>query len=75
MLQVDDLLLMAALMRSPSLSAAARTLNVTAPALSMRLKRLEAALGMRLAVRSARRAPSLEANQLRDNNAAHSAEA
>lgn len=55
MLQVDDLLLMAALMRSPSLSAAARALNVTPPALSMRLKRLEAALGMRLAVRSARR--------------------
>ena len=55
MLQVDDLLLMAALTRSPSLSAAARSLNVTAPALSMRLKRLEAALGMSLAVRSARR--------------------
>ena len=55
MLQVDDLLLMATLMRSPSLSAAARTLNVTAPALSMRLKKLEAALGMSLAVRSPQR--------------------
>jgi DNA-binding transcriptional LysR family regulator len=55
MLQVDDLLLMATLMRSASLSAAARTLNVTAPALSMRLKKLELTLGMSLAVRSSRR--------------------
>jgi DNA-binding transcriptional LysR family regulator len=55
MLQVDDLLLMATLMRAPSLSAAARALNVTAPALSMRLKKLETVLGMSLAVRSSRR--------------------
>jgi DNA-binding transcriptional LysR family regulator len=55
MFQLEDLRLVGALSRSPSLSAAARALNVTPPALSMRLKKLEAALGVNLAVRSAHR--------------------
>ena len=55
MLQLEDLHLLAALARSASLSEAARRLNVTTPALSMRLKRLEQGLGASLAVRSAHR--------------------
>jgi DNA-binding transcriptional LysR family regulator len=54
-LQIEDLQLLKALSESVSLSAAARHLNVTPPALSGRLKRLEAGLGLALAVRSARR--------------------
>jgi DNA-binding transcriptional LysR family regulator len=54
MIQIDDLRLAATLAASPSLSAAARTLNVTPPALSMRLRKLEAGLGMVLALRDAR---------------------
>ena len=55
MLRIEDLQLAAALAQAPSLSAAARALNVTPPALSMRLRKLEAALGLSLAVRTARR--------------------
>jgi DNA-binding transcriptional LysR family regulator len=55
MIQIEDLRLVSALAKSPSLSAAARALNVTTPALSVRLKRLEAQLGINLAVRSAHR--------------------
>ncbi|KDD55324.1 LysR substrate-binding domain protein [Bordetella bronchiseptica OSU553] len=55
MLRIEDLQLAAALAQAPSLSAAARALNVTPPALSMRLRKLEAGLGLALAVRSARR--------------------
>ena len=55
MIQIEDLRLAAALMQQPSLSAAARALNVTPPALSMRLRRLEATLGVALASRTARR--------------------
>lgn len=55
MIQIEDLRLVAALAKSPSLSAAARSLGVTAPALSTRLKRLEAQLGLNLAVRSSHR--------------------
>ncbi len=55
MLHIEDLRLLCALADSASLSAAARQLNVTTPALSARLKRLEAGLGLALAVRSARR--------------------
>lgn len=55
MIQIEDLQLAAALLREPSLSAAARSLNVTPPALSMRLRKLEAALGLALASRTARR--------------------
>lgn len=54
MLHIEDLQLISTLAKSPSLSAAARTLNVTPPALSTRLKRLEAQLKVNLAVRSAR---------------------
>jgi len=54
MIQIEDLKLAAALLREPSLSAAARALDVTPPALSMRLRRLEATLGLVLANRSAR---------------------
>lgn len=55
MIQIDDLRLVAELAKSRSLSAASRSLGVTAPALSIRLKRLEAQLGVNLANRSAHR--------------------
>lgn len=55
MIRLEDLQLAAALAQAPSLSAAARALNVTPPALSMRLRKLEATLGLALANRSARR--------------------
>ncbi|MFS2167067.1 helix-turn-helix domain-containing protein, partial [Variovorax sp. Varisp62] len=54
MIQIEDMQLAAALLREPSLSAAARALDVTPPALSMRLRKLEAALGLSLATRTAR---------------------
>jgi DNA-binding transcriptional LysR family regulator len=54
MITLDDLRFVDALSRTGSLSAAARALNVTPPALSMRLKRLEGQLGMRLVVRNSR---------------------
>lgn len=55
MIQIEDLQLAVALSKSSSLSAAARTLNVTPSALSMRLRKLEAKLGLSLASRTARR--------------------
>ncbi|MES2184125.1 MAG: LysR family transcriptional regulator [Pseudomonadota bacterium] len=55
MIAIEDLQLAAALLREPSLSAAARALDVTPPALSMRLRKLEATLGLALANRTARR--------------------
>lgn len=55
MIQIEDLRLVEALAQAPSLSAAARALNVTPPALSMRLRKLEATLGLALATRTARR--------------------
>ena len=55
MIRIEDLQLAVALSNSPSLSAAARTLNVTPSALSMRLRKLEATLGLALATRTARR--------------------
>jgi DNA-binding transcriptional LysR family regulator len=55
MIQIDDLQLAAALLREPSLSAAARSLDVTPPALSVRLRKLEATLGLALATRTSRR--------------------
>jgi DNA-binding transcriptional LysR family regulator len=54
-MQIDDLRLAAALLRERSLSAAARSLGVTPPALSMRLRKLEATLGLALAQRTARK--------------------
>ncbi|SDP69005.1 DNA-binding transcriptional regulator, LysR family [Ralstonia sp. 25mfcol4.1] len=55
MIQIEDLRLVEALAQSPSLSAAARALNVTPPALSARLRKLEFMLGLALATRTARR--------------------
>jgi len=55
MISLDDLRFVAALSQTGSLSAAARSLDVTPPALSMRLKKLEAGLGVTLVVRSSRR--------------------
>jgi DNA-binding transcriptional LysR family regulator len=55
MIAIEDLRLAVTLARSESLSAAARTLNVSPPALSMRLRKLEALLGTTLANRDARR--------------------
>ena len=56
MISLDDLKLMDAFKRHGSLSAAARFLNLTPPALSMRLKKLEQNLGLALIVRSSRAA-------------------
>jgi DNA-binding transcriptional LysR family regulator len=53
-MELADLRLVTMLARSESLSAAARVLNVTPSALSMRLKKLEKALGVTLATRDAR---------------------
>ncbi|MGD8217139.1 LysR family transcriptional regulator [Pseudomonas thivervalensis] len=55
MISIEDLRLAVTLARSESLSAAARTLNVSPPALSMRLRKLEVRLGLTLANRDARR--------------------
>lgn len=55
MITLDDLRFVEALSRTGSLSAAARALDVTPPALSMRLKKLEQGLGINLVVRSSRR--------------------
>ncbi|ARP84299.1 LysR family transcriptional regulator [Bordetella genomosp. 8] len=55
MIQIDDLQLAAALLNGTSLTAAARALDVTPPALSIRLRKLEATLGVTLASRTARR--------------------
>ena len=54
MITLDDLRFVDALSRTGSLSAAARALNVTPPALSMRLKRLEKLLRINLVVRNSR---------------------
>ena len=55
MIAIEDLRLAVMLARCESLSAAARALNVSPPALSMRLRKLEALLGSTLANRDARR--------------------
>jgi DNA-binding transcriptional LysR family regulator len=55
MISIEDLRLAVALSRAESLSAAARLLNVSPPALSMRLRKLETRLGLALANRDARR--------------------
>jgi DNA-binding transcriptional LysR family regulator len=54
MISLEDLRFVVALSRTGSLSAAARALDVTPPALSMRLKKLEAVLGINLVVRNSR---------------------
>lgn len=55
MISLEDLRMAVTLARSESLSAAARALNVSPPALSMRLRKLEMLLGLTLANRDARR--------------------
>lgn len=55
MITFEDLRMVVTLARSESLSAAARALNVSPPALSMRLRKLETLLGLTLANRDARR--------------------
>ncbi|HJW56201.1 MAG TPA: LysR substrate-binding domain-containing protein [Burkholderiaceae bacterium] len=54
MIELDDMRLFRALGASRSLAAAARLLNLTPPAVTVRLQRLEERLGVRLAVREAR---------------------
>lgn len=54
MIELDDMRLFRALGASRSLAAAARLLNLTPPAVTVRLQRLEARLGIRLAVREPR---------------------
>ncbi|RZF24371.1 LysR family transcriptional regulator [Paraburkholderia sp. UYCP14C] len=54
MIDLDDMRLFRALGGSRSLAAAARLLNLTPPAVSVRLQRLEERLGMQLAIREAR---------------------
>ncbi|WP_028576029.1 LysR family transcriptional regulator [Desulfomicrobium escambiense] len=55
MLSTDDLKFIAAVTQAPSLAAAARSLNVTPPAVSQRLRALETRLGVSLLDRSAGR--------------------
>jgi DNA-binding transcriptional LysR family regulator len=55
MIALEDLRMAATLARAESLSAAARMLNVSPSALSMRLRKLETELGIALASRDARR--------------------
>lgn len=54
MISLEDLRFVEALSRTGSLSAAARALDVTPPAMSMRLKKLEGVLGINLVVRNSR---------------------
>ena len=54
MITFDDLRFVETLSRLGTLSAAARSLNVSAPALSTRLKRLEQKLGISIAIRNSR---------------------
>jgi DNA-binding transcriptional LysR family regulator len=54
MISLEDLRFIATLSRTGSLSSAARAMDVTPPALSMRLKKLEAALGINMVIRSSR---------------------
>ncbi|CAL8481507.1 LysR family transcriptional regulator [Caballeronia sp. S22] len=54
MIELDDMRLFRALGVSPSLAAAARLLNLTPPAVTVRLQRIEDRMGVRLATRAAR---------------------
>ncbi len=54
MLDFEDLRLIRALDHNRSLAAAARALNITPPAVSLRLKRIEQTLGVHLVSRAAR---------------------
>jgi DNA-binding transcriptional LysR family regulator len=63
MVDIDDMRLFRALGTTGSLAAAARLLDVTPPALTARLKKLEERLGVHLAVRGARGITLTEAGQ------------
>ncbi|WCM93171.1 LysR family transcriptional regulator [Acidovorax sp. NCPPB 2350] len=54
MLDIDDLRMVRALGHAGSLAGAARLMDLTPPALTVRLRKLEDALGVHLAVRTAR---------------------
>ncbi|SDC86783.1 DNA-binding transcriptional regulator, LysR family [Cupriavidus sp. YR651] len=54
MLSLDDLRLIRAIGAAPSLAAAAQRLDLTPPAVTIRLQRIEERLGVRLAVRQSR---------------------
>lgn len=54
MLSLDDLRMIRAVGQAGSLAGAARAMDITPPALTVRLQRLEQMLGVSLAVRSAR---------------------
>ncbi|CAG9197390.1 Transcriptional regulator, LysR family [Paraburkholderia sabiae] len=54
MIDLDDMRMFRALGTAPSLAGAARLLDVTPPALTVRLQKLEERLGVHLAVREAR---------------------
>jgi DNA-binding transcriptional LysR family regulator len=54
MLQLEDMHLLRALGASQSLAAAARLLDLTPPAVTVRLQRIEERMGVRLATRAAR---------------------
>lgn len=54
MITTEDLIFFQVLARSPSLAEAARSLNVTAPAVTQRLRALEARVGVRLVDRNSR---------------------
>ncbi len=54
MLQLEDMQLLRALGASQSLAAAARLLDLTPPAVTVRLQRIEERVGVRLATRAAR---------------------
>lgn len=54
MIDLDDMRLFRALGASQSLAAAARLLNLTPPAVTVRLQRIEERMGIRLATREAR---------------------
>ena len=64
MLTPRDIEFFAVLARSPSLAAAARTLDVSVSAVSQRLQQLESRLGVTLAVRSSRQLALTEEGQL-----------
>lgn len=54
MLELEDMRLFRALGASPSLAAAARLLDLTPPAVTVRLQRIEERMGLRLVTRAAR---------------------
>jgi DNA-binding transcriptional LysR family regulator len=64
MINSDDLRFFAAIQNSPSLAAAARQLNVSAPAVTQRLRALETRLGVHLVYRNSRQLTLTEEGEL-----------